>query len=173
MVPQFPCLICEKSVAKNHKAVSCDVHNKWVHIKCNNINTYTYRKLKKSDALWYCKECLKKLMSFSSVTNNTLSRLFEGKGIISQILDKYLLDDNQISIELGKSIQSRSFTPDELNSYLANKKYESLYLHLNTSSLSYHCDDLSSLINNLKVKPKINGISECKIKINHLYPILT
>ena len=174
MVPQFPYLIYEKAVAKNHKAVCCDVCNKWVHIGCNNINTYTYRKLKKSDAPWYCKECLKKLMPFSNVTNNTLSRLFKGKEIISPNLDKYLSDDNQISVELGKSIQNKFFTPDELNSYLANKKYESLYLHLNISPLSYHWDDLSSLINNLKVKPKLIGISECRIKkTNHLYPILT
>ena len=113
-------------------------------------------------------------MPFSNVTNNTLSRIFEGKEIISPSLDKYLSDDNQIPVELGKSIQNYSFTPDELNSYLANKKNESLYLHLNTSSLSYHCDDLSSLINNLKVKPKIIGILECRIKNPpRLYPIMT
>ena len=45
MVPQFPCLICELAVAKNHEAVCCHVCNKWVHIRYNNINTYTYRKL--------------------------------------------------------------------------------------------------------------------------------
>ena len=116
----------------------------------------------------------KKLISFSDVTNNTLSKIFEGKEIISPNLDKYLLDDNQIAVEFGKSKQYKSFTPDELNSYLANQKNESLYLHLNISSLSYHCDDLSSLKNNLKVKPKSIGILECRIKkIDHLYPILT
>ena len=77
---------------------------------------------------------------------------------------KYLSDDNQISADLGKCIQNKSFTPNELNSYRANKKYESLYLHLSISSLSYYCDDLSSLINNLKAKPKIIIISECRIK---------
>ena len=53
----------------------------------------------------------KKLMPFSNVTNNTLSRLFEGKEIISPNLDKYLSDDNQVSVQLGKSMQSKSFTP--------------------------------------------------------------
>ena len=57
-------------------------------------------------------------MPFINVTNNTLSRLFEEREIISPNLDKYLSDGNQISVELGKSIQSKSFTPDELNSYL-------------------------------------------------------
>ena len=166
--------ICEKAVAKKHKTVCCDVCNKWVYIRCNNINTYIYRKLQKGDAPWYFKECLKKSMPFSNVTSNTLTRLFEGKEIISPNLDKCLSDDNQISVELGKSIQNKSFTADKLNSYLANKKYKTLYLHLNISSLLYHCDNLSSLIDNLKIKPKIIGISECRIKkINHLYPILT
>ena len=70
-------------------------------------------------------------MSYIIKTNNTLSRLFEIKEIISPSLDKYLLDDNQISVELGKSIQNKSFTPDEQFSYLANNKKESLYLDLN------------------------------------------
>ena len=101
MVLQFLCLICEKAVGKNHKTVRCDVCNKWVHIGCNNINTYTCRKLEKRDAPWHCKECLKNLMPFSIVTNNTLSRIFEGKEIISPNLVKYLSDDNQIAVELG------------------------------------------------------------------------
>ena len=57
-------------------------------------------------------------MPFINVTNNTLSRLFEEREIISPNLDKYLSDGNQISVGLGKSIQSKSFTPDELNSCL-------------------------------------------------------
>ena len=94
--------------------------------------------------------------------------------MISPNLDKYLSHDHQISVELGKSIQNKLFTPDELNSFLENKKNKPLYLHLNISPLSNHCDDLSSLINDIKVKPKIVGISECRIKkISHLYPILT
>ena len=93
-------LFCGKPVGKNHKAVCSDVCNKLVHIRCNNINTYIYRKLQKSDTSWYSKEYLKKLMPFSNVTNNTLSRIFEGKEKICPNLDKYLSDDNQISVEL-------------------------------------------------------------------------
>ena len=66
-------------------------------------------------------------MSYIIKTNNTLSRLFEIKEIISPSLDKYLSDHNQISVELGKSIQNKSFTPDEQISYLANNKKESLW----------------------------------------------
>ena len=70
-------------------------------------------------------------MSYIIKTNNNLSRLFEIKEIIYPSLDKYLQDDNQISVELDKSIQNKSFTPDEGISYLANNKKEPLYLDLN------------------------------------------
>ena len=58
-------------------------------------------------------------MHFSNVTNNTLSTLFEGTEIISPNLDKYLLDDKQISFELGRSIQNKSLTPHNFHHYFA------------------------------------------------------
>ena len=45
MNQKFPCRISPENVAKNHNAVSCDICNLWVHIKCNNITTYCYREL--------------------------------------------------------------------------------------------------------------------------------
>ena len=48
MVVQFPCLVCNKAVAKNQRAVHCDLHDSWVHIACNNLNVYTYPKLQKA-----------------------------------------------------------------------------------------------------------------------------
>ena len=47
MPVKFPCKICEKAVAGNHRAVCCNI---WVHIKCNRINTQTYNILKKENA---------------------------------------------------------------------------------------------------------------------------
>ena len=45
ITPKFPCGICAKAVAKNHKAACCDICNLWVHIKCNNVTKFCYRKL--------------------------------------------------------------------------------------------------------------------------------
>ena len=45
MTPKFPCGVCYKAVAKNHNAVYCDSCNLWVHIKCNNLTKFCYRKL--------------------------------------------------------------------------------------------------------------------------------
>ena len=65
-------------------------------------------------------------MPYINKTNSTLSRLFEVKEIISPSLDNYLLEDNQTSVELGKSTQNKSFLTDEQISYLSNNKNESL-----------------------------------------------
>ena len=40
-------------VAKNHKAVQCDLCDSWVHIACNNLTVYTYQKLKKDKSPWF------------------------------------------------------------------------------------------------------------------------
>ena len=60
MVVQFPCLKCNRTVAKNHKAVQCDICDKWIQIACNNLNTYIYKKLQKDKSPWYCICCLQK-----------------------------------------------------------------------------------------------------------------
>ena len=52
MVVQFHCLVCNRAVAKNHRAVQCDLCDSWVHIACNNLNFYTYQKLQKGKSPW-------------------------------------------------------------------------------------------------------------------------
>ena len=47
MVVRFSCLKCNRTVAKNNRAVQCNICDKWVHIACNNLNTYTYKNLQK------------------------------------------------------------------------------------------------------------------------------
>ena len=43
MVEQFPCLVCNRAVAKNHRAAHCDLCDPWVNIARNNLIVYTYR----------------------------------------------------------------------------------------------------------------------------------
>ena len=70
---------CNRVFAKNHKAVQYDICDKWVHIACNNLNTYTYKKLLKDKSPWYCICCLQEELPQcysidSDVLNNSMYR---------------------------------------------------------------------------------------------------
>jgi DNA-directed RNA polymerase subunit RPC12/RpoP len=42
---QYPCGICGRSVNSNHRAISCDNCEHWVHIKCSNISPVEYNNM--------------------------------------------------------------------------------------------------------------------------------
>ena len=69
MVVQFPCSKYNRAIAKNPKAVQCDICDKWVHIACNNLDMYTYKKLQKDKSPWYCTCCLQKELPYCSIGN--------------------------------------------------------------------------------------------------------
>ena len=59
MVVNNPCGICNKAVARNHRATQCDICNLWCHIKCANISPLEYKELCNKDAFdWSCFKCL-------------------------------------------------------------------------------------------------------------------
>ena len=58
------------------------------------------------------------------------------------------------------------FTLNEFHNHLKTLPPINLYIHLNILSLSYYIDNLKALITNCQVKPKIIGISECRLKKN-------
>ena len=69
MVVKFPCKICCKPVANSHHAIQCDNCNIWFHVKCNRINTQTYKFLRKSSVSWYCIKCSEKIYPFLNISN--------------------------------------------------------------------------------------------------------
>ena len=56
------CPFCEKIVKTRDKAICCDLCNKWIHIKCNNLNDLDYEYLKSNDETWYCKTCIHEIL---------------------------------------------------------------------------------------------------------------
>ena len=46
---KYPCIQCSKNVKSNSRAVSCDVCEEWIHIKCGNISGKVYDNAVKSD----------------------------------------------------------------------------------------------------------------------------
>ena len=52
---------CEITVKARNKVICCDLCNKWIHIKCNNLNDLDYEDLKIGNKSWYCKTYPRKL----------------------------------------------------------------------------------------------------------------
>ena len=69
---KFPYGICKKTAAANYNAACCDICNKWIHISCDNITRYCYRKLQKDKTPWYCKICLGQTIPFSNLADHQL-----------------------------------------------------------------------------------------------------
>lgn len=51
------CEICTKTIAKNHRHITCQSCHVHVHIKCNNTDTKTYNELIQNKLPQYCYKC--------------------------------------------------------------------------------------------------------------------
>ena len=94
-----------------------------------------------------------------------LIRLMEERYIISQKpiskQDQILFSDKNFSFATNDYS-----TPEDFSKFVDNKSSSHLNLHTSISSLSYNIDDLASFILNCRKRPRIIGISECRIKAN-------
>ena len=168
MIVKYPCPVCDRAVTKNHKAVQCDCYDMWVHIACNYLNVYTYRKLQKDKSSWYCLCCFKKEMPFCSLKNEHLQELMHG-GIILSPNKKIITNAIRQNKIIDEELLRKFFTPNKFNHALkdlVNRKY-ALCMHLNISLLSYHQQELYNLLSNMKTKPKIIGISESRLQLSN------
>ena len=49
------CRICTKTVGENHRAVSCDNCDRWLHIKCTDMEVRTYKMVREKRRFnWVC-----------------------------------------------------------------------------------------------------------------------
>ena len=164
VIVKYMYLVFNITVTKNHKAVQYNHCDRWVHIACNYLNVYTYRKLQKDKSPWYCLCCLIEEMQFCSLKNEHLQKPIHIKIILSpykKIITNAIRQNEIIDKKLLRKANNKFFTSDEFNHALkdlVNRKY-TLYMHLNISPLSYHHQELFNLLSNMKTKPKIMGIS--------------
>ena len=71
---EFPCGVCQKAVAKTHKAIECDVCKKLIHIKCNKFDENEYKLFQNyPDKCFYCIKCISENVPFSKLNNNEFS----------------------------------------------------------------------------------------------------
>ena len=135
---KFPYGICKKIVAANHNAVCCDICNKWVHISCNNITRYYYRKLQKDQTPWYCTICLGQAILFINLTDHQLESFMLGKLITSPKLiqlNNQLLFPNDDTENIPKN---RYLTPYNFYEIQNTTKSKQLYTFKHILHLQSH-----------------------------------
>ena len=172
MPAKFPCKICNSPVAKNRKAVECDNCGLWVHIKCNNINTETYKYLQKESCAWYCISCSSKIFPFSNLNEDDFHKTIHGKKVPFLTITKNRNQNEQILIEkLNDAIDkedlensSSYFHVNELNNNFSQNEFNGTnFLHMNVSSICRNLDDLQTLLAKINVKFNFIGITETRL----------
>ena len=116
MVVQSPCLVCNRTVAKNYRAVQCDLRDSWVHIACNNLNLYTNRKLQKDKSPWYCMCCFRKELPYGSINDTKLRDLLHGEAIVSpnpKIISSIIKQSEYFDEEILKKANNSFYTLGE------------------------------------------------------------
>ena len=93
MVVKEPCGICQKTVAKNHRAIECEICKNWIHIKCNFVSKDFYNSLidenqdvnlsNENKTKWMCINCTNSDIPFSKIDDKSLYLL--AKGVDCQI----------------------------------------------------------------------------------------
>ena len=142
MVVQFPCLVCNRAVAKNHRAVQCDLCDSWVHIACNNLNVYTYRKLQKDKSPWYCICCFWKELPYGSTNDTQLKKLLHGEVVVSpnpKIISSIikLKQSEHLDEELLSKANNKLYTLDEFNNHLVYCNEQQMYVATLWSALLF------------------------------------
>ena len=172
---KFPCKICTKDVASNHRVIQCDICNIWVHIKCNKINSQTYDLLRKVNTQWFCIECSKDQFPLSKLNNNEFHHTILGEKIkLLPTAKRNFGSENALIDRLNNVLNdfdipnsSTYFGIKEFNDAFDSKIFTGLNLfHLNISSLTYNFDQLHTLLAGLDIKFNVLGITETETELN-------
>ena len=95
-----------------------------------------------------------------------MEELITGKLLTSP---KLTIEKNEIfflSDDCENVIKNELYTPENFYKINTDQNSDNLFIHMNISSISYHVDNLTPLINNCKIKPRVIGLSESRLRKN-------
>ena len=165
--PIFSGKLCPKNVTDNENAILCDLCQRWVHIKCNDLNYMDYKYLQGCNKPCYCLSSTNTLFPFGNLNNQNFLNLIgnnnaftssKTKNLNSSLLLKTTPDlallFNQLNnaipenhSDLGNVIQSKYHDIDELKTKKNFNKENSLSLfHTNSFSSNKNFEELQILL---------------------------
>ena len=161
---KFPCKMCSKIVAKNHKAICCDLCHMWVHTKCNKINAATYNMLQKDETKWFCIECSKEIFPFSSLNGVEFFSTTQGKKLKFLTKTKKQLTNGEKPIKkLNDAMNSSDLTNP--SSYYSIDKFNKCFNSNSfngTNLLNY--EQLHTLLADIDINFDIIDITETRLR---------
>ena len=172
-MPEFPCKMCSKSVAKNHEAICCDLCHIWVHTKYNKINATTYNMLQKDETKWFCIECSKEIFPFSSLNGVEFFSTTQGKKLkFLAKTKKQLTNEEKLINKLNDAMNTSDLTnpssyysTDKFNKSFKSNSFNGTNLrHLNISSLRYNYEQLHTLLDDIDINFDIIDITETRLR---------
>ena len=189
------CGVCEQSVAKNHKAIECDICKKWVHIKCNLLNKKDYAFYQNPDnisEIFICITCMSNNIPFSKLNNNEF-HVSVKKGIINsndcrvdftpsnfqqKCFDKLNSAINNNAFDLDTDLEGddgdiiptidcRYYNLDEFTSSNFDPSKNFSILHYNIHSIQLHIEEFRIALQLLGYTFDIICISESKLTVDN------
>ena len=178
---KFPCGICFKAVATNHRAVLCDVCGYWVHLKCNYLTNTQYNELIEDNSTsWVCLKCINSALPFSASNDTLFESTMQGlnvndndlefidfrlgtkeKEVISEI-SNLILENQNIETE-NTAHNCKYYDVEKFNqSKFKNDCYFSI-IHHNIHSLQAHIDEFKLLLQCLHYSFDVIAFSESKL----------
>ena len=184
---KFPCGICCKSVAINHRAIQCDTCDKWIHIACNKLEGKDYSLYQKQPELVFeCINCRSEYIPFCNLNDNQFD-IAVSKGVNyladfnlqtsltpsqQSILDRIEIavqdqEDNDDSDNDDMDINPVTCKYYSINEFIKlkpqSKKYFSIF-HLNIHSIQRHIEELRILLQLINFNFDFLCISESKLE---------
>ena len=106
-ISKFPCGVCAKTIAINHRFIKCCICNYRVHIKCNKTDAKTLKLIEKTLEPQFCIKCKEDSIPFQKISDNQFFATAE-KGINKDIdaLNLSLFPSNRLIKEYFNDINN-------------------------------------------------------------------
>ena len=120
------CVVCLKTVARNHRAFSCDQCDSWCHVKCGDVTPKQWRDFQQMDGLsWICPPRLSSVLPVSNTPLNSK---------LNSTIDSSMVSTGESRV-------------DEIANYNTNVVVNKSIAHININSIWNRIDEVKLLLN--------------------------
>ena len=183
------CALCDKTIAKCHKKLECNLCKKYDHIKCNRLNATDYDKITKSNSAFTCFNCIASQFPFTNMPDNQFDMLvrngvvcaddltfsFQPNEFQKRIFDRINeavnstsftdgSDDAEEDFEISPTLSCEYYTIDDFKECKFSPKKNFSILHHNIHSIQCHIEDIRTMLKMLDFQFDILCFSESKIQ---------